>query len=362
LPEPERRPLLTPALVIAPFLAVVVAGAAQLFSGSERKGGGAVAYAQVQALLAGKCSGCHPGVVPSLDLRAAQSYASMVGVRSIEAPALERVVAGDPERSFLFLKVAGVPGNHGNPTVGSRMPFGQGPLAPAQIDLLRRWIEQGARDRSGKTTSRDEVATPGSLPALAAAQVPEVTSGDAVIAGTVYDAHRRPLPGAVVTLLLVRKDLPGGEEHYLAGVAGPDGRYTIRHAPVGRVEIKAYAPKTVYVSRVLDTRSGQTTNGDVGLPLEAASTSSVAGASARTEGNQLALSLRVSGSSIDRNYTLAVNPASGRVFELRGPGGGERAGLWTRSVPEAGLSGRWILFSVSHACTTSAFAEATPST
>ena len=38
----------------------------------------------------------------------------------------------------------------------------------------------------------------------------------------------RPIAGAVVAMLVVREDLPGGEEHYLAGVTGADGRYAHR--------------------------------------------------------------------------------------------------------------------------------------
>ena len=38
--------------------------------------------------------------------------------------------------------------------------------------------------------------------------------------------------------------LPGGEEHYLAAVTDPQGRYRIQGAPIGRVEIKAYASGT----------------------------------------------------------------------------------------------------------------------
>ncbi len=324
--------------------------------GSKQKLGAPAPFSQVRSLLNAKCGSCHPGVVSSLDLSAAHAYASMVGVQAIEDPALERVVAGDPTRSFLFLKVAGWPGNHGNPNVGARMPFGQGPLTAAQIDLLRRWILQGAKNTNGKTSSVNQVATPGNVSELAAAKVPQVTSGSGRIAGRVTDALHRPIVGAVVTLLLVRHDLPGGEEHYLAGVTDADGRYEIRGAPVGRVEIKAYAPGTVYVSRLLNTARGTITRGDVGLPHEAVSTTTTATPSVTKTGNHLDLALAVGGTQIDKNYTLAVNPESGRVFELHPPAGGaERPGRWTRAVPAHGLAGRWIFISVSHLCTVAPF-------
>ena len=112
-------------------------------------------------------------------------------------------------------------------------------------------------------------------------------------------------------MLVVREDLPGGEEHYLAGVTGADGRYAIDGAPVGRVEIKAYAPGTTYVSRLLETAAGTVTEGDVGLPVEAIQVPTIADAQVRRVGDGLELSMDVQGAALDRNYTLAVNADSG---------------------------------------------------
>jgi hypothetical protein len=51
-----------------------------------------------------------------------------------------RVVAGDPESSYLIHKLEGRPG-----IVGMRMPRGTGPfLTDGQIRIIRRWIEVGA--------------------------------------------------------------------------------------------------------------------------------------------------------------------------------------------------------------------------
>src|SRR5690606_20860786 len=134
--------------------------------------------AQVQAIFDRSCVACHPSVVESLDLRPDASYASLVGVRAVEAPELVREIAGDPDRSFLWLKVAGLPGDpRRDPGVGGRMPQGQGPLSERELDTVRSWIEQGARTADGETVSADAVATPGApLPVeLPAATAPEGT-------------------------------------------------------------------------------------------------------------------------------------------------------------------------------------------
>jgi Carboxypeptidase regulatory-like domain len=355
-------------------LLVVIGGAAGLGYGlrDHRTGSGgggsalvsgpAANWADVRALLSGKCAGCHPGVVSSLNLSGDAAYASIVGVRSIEDPALPYVIAGDPERSFLFLKIAGWPGNHGSPAIGSRMPLGQGRLAAAQVDLIARWITQGARNGAGKTVSANEVPSPGSVEALAAADAPQLVQGDAVIEGTVTDSKHRPLPGAIVSMLVIRKDLPGGEEHYRFGTADARGHYRITKAPIGRIAVKAYAPGTVYVTRYLTTHEGGVTRADVGLPTEVPGNPKVTRARVVRVGGKLRIAMSVSGSGLDRNYTLAVNSQSGDAVELRARGGADEApGRWSAEVPAAGHGGSWTFFAVTHLCTVSNFLTASPS-
>jgi hypothetical protein len=340
-------------LVIVALVAVVVAGlVASIVDRGSSRAAPRVPFGAVKSLLASRCSGCHPGVVASLDLTPDHAYRSIVGVRAVEAPSLPLVLAGDPGRSYLYVKVAGWPGNGPNPIVGARMPFGQPALAAHDLATLRDWIAEGAPGDDGRTVSAGEVATPGNVEALAAANAPQVTSGDATIAGTITDARHRPLAGAIVTMLVVRRDLPGGEEHYLADVTDAAGRYAIHGAPVGRVEIKAYAPGTVYVSHLLTTAAGATTRADVGLPTEAARTPRIGHARVVPSGaGALRLAMDVSGRNLDRNYTLAVNPDSGRVFELRAsPAGSETPGTWTTLVPSAGLRGRWLFVAIDHLC------------
>jgi mono/diheme cytochrome c family protein len=89
------------------------------------------------------CSGCHTGVGAGLpgvqNLTAGNTYASIVGVVSIEDPTLKRVNPSDPDNSYLVRKIQGSAG-----IVGVRMPAVGGPLTQAQIDEVRAWIAAGA--------------------------------------------------------------------------------------------------------------------------------------------------------------------------------------------------------------------------
>lgn len=88
---------------------------------------------------------CHDAVSATggLVLDEANAHEQLVGIPpttfAANAAGLLRVAAGDPDRSFLLVKLLGPP-----PDQGSRMPLALPPLDPEQIDLVRRWIEQGA--------------------------------------------------------------------------------------------------------------------------------------------------------------------------------------------------------------------------
>ena len=85
--------------------------------------------------------GCHAGDFPpqGLDLSEGQAFANLVNVPSQEIRTLLRVAPNDPDNSYLFMKIIGASG-----IAGERMPFGRPPLSDEQIDLVRRWIEDGA--------------------------------------------------------------------------------------------------------------------------------------------------------------------------------------------------------------------------
>jgi CHRD domain len=89
------------------------------------------------------CSVCHTGVGASLpgsqNLTNGHTYTSIVNVASIEVPTMKRIVPGDPDNSYLVLKIQGSPG-----IVGVQMPASGGPLSQAQIDEVRAWVAAGA--------------------------------------------------------------------------------------------------------------------------------------------------------------------------------------------------------------------------
>lgn len=91
------------------------------------------------------CSSCHGGPtsgnLPSgMDLSDADaSFSALVGVQSLQVPALLRVAANDPDMSYLVHKL------EGTQSVGSRMPQGGPFLDQATIDGIRQWIADGAQ-------------------------------------------------------------------------------------------------------------------------------------------------------------------------------------------------------------------------
>ena len=105
-------------------------------------GGGpeAVSFAaDIQPVFNAHCVGCHgAGGNGGLDLRAGLSYGHLVGVVSPNY-GIARVTAGDADASLLYRKLSGAAG------VGSVMPP-TGQLDAGTLDLVERWIAEGARD------------------------------------------------------------------------------------------------------------------------------------------------------------------------------------------------------------------------
>jgi mono/diheme cytochrome c family protein len=104
----------------------------------------AATLAQLQAnIFTPRCSGCHTGgggaLPASMNLSsAAATFAALVNVASIEAPALKRVTPGDPANSYVIHKL------EGTQSAGSRMPLGGPFLDQATIDSVKSWIQAGA--------------------------------------------------------------------------------------------------------------------------------------------------------------------------------------------------------------------------
>lgn len=87
------------------------------------------------------CSKCHvgAGAPEGLHLDAADAYNDLVGVPSVEEPKFLRVNPGNPDLSYMVLKIEGA-----SSIEGGQMPLGETPLPQATIDAIRQWIANGA--------------------------------------------------------------------------------------------------------------------------------------------------------------------------------------------------------------------------
>lgn len=79
-----------------------------------------------------------------MNLSRGQSLANIVDVPSVELPSMRRVRPFQPDSSYLVHKIQGTHRNVGGS--GDQMPLGRGPLRPDQIELIRSWVAQGARN------------------------------------------------------------------------------------------------------------------------------------------------------------------------------------------------------------------------
>jgi len=90
------------------------------------------------------CTRCHFGATPAgnLNLEKGKAHANLVGVKRAFAPEI-RVVAGDADSSFLIAKLEGADLGGAR---GDRMPLGGPYLDQTVIDVIRQWIDAGAKD------------------------------------------------------------------------------------------------------------------------------------------------------------------------------------------------------------------------
>ena len=100
--------------------------------------------AHLEPLVMAHCLGCHDSeeAKARLVLDPGEGYGQLVGRRSIQKPEMALVEPGDPDASYLWLKL-----QHRAPE-GKGMPrtlTGTKKLRPAELELYRRWIEGGAK-------------------------------------------------------------------------------------------------------------------------------------------------------------------------------------------------------------------------
>jgi hypothetical protein len=85
----------------------------------------------------GNPDGCHGSGVGGMGIHAGAEFDAMINVTSLESPMLKRVLPGQPEQSYVYLKVA-----CGGGVILSCMP--PGAHSDRTAALFRAWIEAGA--------------------------------------------------------------------------------------------------------------------------------------------------------------------------------------------------------------------------
>lgn len=116
------------------LLASTIVTAGSILGGRERGKNGPVSFGrQIAPIFALHCNGCHGESSPSSGFKIS-SY------RGLRTGGLlgDDIVPGDPGRSMLVKFIEGFRGPD------QRMPQGSRPLTANQIDLIRRWIAEGA--------------------------------------------------------------------------------------------------------------------------------------------------------------------------------------------------------------------------
>lgn len=110
-------------------------------------------------------AGCHNAGddAGSLILEPGRAWGELVEVTPDNPAAAEagwqRADAQNPDNSFLLKKLEGVSGIY-----GSRMPLAQPALSEADINLVRQWILDGCRGRTGPSPTFPPTATPTAVP------------------------------------------------------------------------------------------------------------------------------------------------------------------------------------------------------
>jgi hypothetical protein len=103
----------------------------------------------IQPIFTASCavSGCHVGSSPpeGMNLSQGMTFANTVDVKSRQS-ALDRVEPSNPDLSYLVHKIQGTQSNPGVGGTLNRMPRNTNPLPQSQIDLIRLWITEGAKN------------------------------------------------------------------------------------------------------------------------------------------------------------------------------------------------------------------------
>ena len=131
--------------VIAVALLAIAAAACSQVEVPVVPDGTPVSYAEhLEPLVIARCLNCHTTEEPEAELvlEIGTGYGQMVNRASTQVPEVLIVAPGDPEASYLWQKLV-----H-DVEIGRGMPrtvIGAIELPSNELDLYRRWIEDGAR-------------------------------------------------------------------------------------------------------------------------------------------------------------------------------------------------------------------------
>lgn len=102
-----------------------------------------------EKVLVPRCTQCHAGGNAPLGLAMddlATSQSNLINVDSATNSSFKRVLPGDAENSFLYLKISGAP------IAGNQMPLGEAPLDQETQNTIKDWINNGAPIDSSQVT------------------------------------------------------------------------------------------------------------------------------------------------------------------------------------------------------------------
>lgn len=131
--------------VALPVVLVVIVAVAALANDASTAAPRPTSYsADVEGLFLKHCHSCHSTEEPRGDLvlDAGSGYGKLVSVPSRQVPSMHLVVPGDPEASYLWVKLLGTAEQ------GKGMPrtlFGAKKLPSDELELVRGWIASGAQ-------------------------------------------------------------------------------------------------------------------------------------------------------------------------------------------------------------------------
>jgi hypothetical protein len=171
------------------------------------------------------CTNCHAGASAPVGLRldAANSYAMLVNVASVEVPAVLRVAPGDPQNSYLVQKI------EGRAAVGARMPLGAPPLPQSSIDLVRSWIAGGAVAPTGTSMEGGSFTVRSTIP-----EAGETTDGPVKELLVVFNSE---VDASLVSAARIRIEASGGDGRF------DDGNE--RNVPIAESRVSANRPSVL---------------------------------------------------------------------------------------------------------------------